>query len=499
LFEPLDNKVYNILMPNLDSVTLLKEQVLQKRPVLRDIFQANAGKSVRSYTDSVIQNGRQINNQRKEEFITALRAEVGLYFPPAVADSVALQMQDNYCLSTAEHHGPLTHPFFVHSNLLTIGQGLDNTVILAVGNVSLNNQSYPRGLILHSAGGQRHRLPFFSSKTRLSPLFGHRPFEKRDLDQLRQRLLGGNLSKELQVKVLELIDRVYDVPEVLGQATFSSQVTVSNGRLWQNFFSATAQKTPRLIMLQLEGLILRLLKQHHLFFCTEISELLFNTKIRSAIIEHFDGIPGNFSIKEKKGTFLFWALPVGRRRRQQLWPEGDYLSSDDGYSVRLSPEAISQAIERGELVPNMFLGSLLLSKYYGVKCLGGFSQGTYLTAIHRAYNQMRGSINKFEDHHTKGLRSDFVLGYFKNSFGSFSAASGIDLALHNTPQSWEAFSRAANILTLEEAMMPLFPELYRELYHQQDQDPELLKLGANDIVNFYHIADKISACINILS
>ena len=480
---------------------MLKEKILQKRPVLKEIFEANRDISVREYANSLISQSSKPDSKRKQEFVSTVFAEAGRHFPASVAQSIAGEMQTHYCVSTAEHHGPLTHPFFVHSNLLTIGQGLKSTVILAVGNVSMNNSSYPRGLIFHSADGAEHRLPLFSAKNRVAPVFNHRPFGQGDLNRLQNNLkhkvslslFGPGLAK----KVAELIERAYGSPEVLEKSKFSEQVSVSNSILWKSFFQASGVEVPNLAMLQLENIVLRLLVDFHIFSATEISDILFNPATFEAVKDNFDNIPGNFSIKEKKGTFLFWAWSKKTGRRERLWPAGGKLESEQGYCVRMQPEDLHAAIGRGELIPSTFLSLLLLSEYYGVKCLGGFTQGTYLTQLHRAYIKMSGASGIFPDNHTKGLRSDFIIGYFRSQTGRLVGASGIDLALHNNKESWNGFKQTMEKLTLEESMAPLFPELYRALYSGDSQQPELSKIGMDDIINYYRLADKITPCINI--
>jgi hypothetical protein len=250
-------------------------------------------------------------------------------------------------------------------------------------------------------------------------------------------------------------------------------------------------------MLQLEDIVLRLLTEHHIFSETEISNILFNPIMLNPVIKTFDGIPGNFFIKEKKGTFLFWALSKKTGRRERLWPKGGRLESEQGYSVRLQPEDIRAAIGREELIPSTFLSLLLLSEYYGVKCLGGFTQGTYLTQLHQAYIKMSGASDILPVNHTKGLRSDFIIGYFHSSVGKLVGASGIDLALHNNKESWNYFKQTMEKLTTEESMAPLFPELYRALYNPDQQDPELSKITMDDIINYYKLPQKVTPCIEV--
>ncbi len=487
-------------MTNTEAVGELKAKILAKRPILAGLFERYANTSVGEYNRILGPTAVAVDAVRKQDFIAAISAEVAGHFSSAVAASTARQLKEEYMVSTAEHHGPLTHPFFVHSNLLAASRPRKNIIVLAVGNVSLNNSSYPRGLIFHGADGAEHRLPFFPWRERMSAVFGQRAFDRRDLNRLdgalNYKIQSRELSAPAAAAVREFVHEVYGQPEILEQPDYNHQIVKTNDRLWKQFFVRSAFQPPRLLTLQLEDVVIKLLCRHHLFAQTEIYDLIFSPEVHELLKQHADGIPGNFQLKQGKGTFLFWHYSGNGRR--QLWLKGGDLVSAEGDRVELRPQAIAAALESGRLIPGTFLSLLLLSEYYGVKCLGGFSQGTYLTRMHQAYNLMRGRpAEDFNREHSSGLRSDFVLGYFQDNLGRFQAASGLDLALHNHPKFWEIFSETIGKLTLEQAMAPLFPELYRALYSAAEQQPELSKITADDIINFYNLPDKIIPCINI--
>jgi hypothetical protein len=90
---------------------------------------------------------------------------------------VTESLSKNYAVSTAEHHGPLGHPFFFQSAIL---RGLVNPeeaiVNLCTSHVSLGNSSYPRGIVFHGDGvhapAEYLHIPFFSAGKRMSPVFG---------------------------------------------------------------------------------------------------------------------------------------------------------------------------------------------------------------------------------------------------------------------------------------------------------------------------------------
>ncbi len=482
-----------------DSIQILRSKILEKRPILGQIFEDHSSISVNDYSANLNRSPQEISNNRKKEFISVFIDIAKKYFDQPALESLDRQLTEHYCISTAEHHGPMMHPFFVHSNLLASISDLENIIVLAVGNVSLNNSSYPRGLVMHSADGAQVNLPFFSSDERMSPVFGHRGYNNQDLAKLhtlvKEKSSHKILSRQVADNLQNVIDWIYG--SAAGEQYYSDQITRTNFKLWQYLLRYGQAKMPRLVNLQLEDIILQLLTRHHLTQRTEIHDLIFNQDIRSLSLRETDGIPGNFSLKEKKGTFLFWAIPSGSRHRQQLWPEGNYLVSSQGYRLLLEPTEIELAINRGELIPNMFLGMVMLSEYYGVKCLGGFSQGTYLTKMAEAYTRIFALDPRPGIAHTTGLRSDLVLAYFQDRSGHLRGASGLDLVLHHTPDSWLRFCQTAKKLTLEESMAPLFPELYRILYTNEERDQSLAFLTNHDMVLHYGLTEKISPCIGI--
>lgn len=62
-----------------------------------------------------------------------------------MAESVVNALSRNYAVSTAEHHGPMGHPFFFQSTLLrAITQSERLVINFATSHVSLGNSSYPR-------------------------------------------------------------------------------------------------------------------------------------------------------------------------------------------------------------------------------------------------------------------------------------------------------------------------------------------------------------------
>lgn len=83
-----------------------------------------------------------------------------------MADTVVKSLSENYAVSTAEHHGPMGHPFFWQSTILRgIVNPSEAIINLCTSHVSLGNSSYPRGLVFHGDGANAPlpylHIPFF--------------------------------------------------------------------------------------------------------------------------------------------------------------------------------------------------------------------------------------------------------------------------------------------------------------------------------------------------
>lgn len=121
-------------------------------------------------------------------------------FSPEISSQVLESLHRNYCVSTAEHHGPMGHPFFFQSAIL---RGLVNPgeaiVNFCTSNVSLGNSSYPRGFVFYGDGdnaGQEYlHLPLFSAHQRMKPVFGLLAYSHENLESITMPKLRTYLSE----------------------------------------------------------------------------------------------------------------------------------------------------------------------------------------------------------------------------------------------------------------------------------------------------------------
>ncbi|KKT19546.1 MAG: hypothetical protein UW03_C0016G0003 [Candidatus Peregrinibacteria bacterium GW2011_GWA2_43_8] len=250
--------------PPLDQLfNQLKDSILSKKPVLKEILQKKGSKKLYDYAKEYIDiNLVPTIHQRQDEFLFTFKKEVTKLLGARIATGATEQLRKYYYVSTADHHGPICHPFFLSSNLIAAAPSyfekedpvLNNVIVLACGNVSLDNSSYPRGLLFNTFNDGKlelHKLPFFPASTRQCPVYRYPAYKKDDIDRVKNTLAGKvkdkHLAENQAAKVTHILDEIYLKPEALDSEYFSEQVTKTNYELWKKFFDSDGYGAPNLI------------------------------------------------------------------------------------------------------------------------------------------------------------------------------------------------------------------------------------------------------------
>lgn len=497
----------------------LKKQVLKVRPILAELIEKHGNKNLYQYAKEYKDvNTNPIIESRKAELIDTLYNITEKRLGKDIAESMSRQLKKYYFVSTTDHHGPISHSYFLNTNLVQALNCMDgkdpemnNVIALSCANISLNNSSYPRG-ILFQARTNNHthleKLPFSPAADRLCPVYDYHAYTPQDIQRVKKVIAEKTRNKEitspLQEKLLCLIDEIYANNALYNSTDFSEQITKSNHKLWNKLFQKNNISVPNLIFIEQELLVVDLLVHYHLFNDTILNKMIFEPDYAELIEKYFEGMEGGFSRLNKTGTYLFWGLPKGAKYRLQLWRQGDYLISENGeYKIRLSSDDIKDALERKALIPSMLLTFFVLSFYYGLKCLGGFCQVNYLTFMKDAYVKMHAQRQNYKTIEacvrvqTKEF-NEFTIAFSQNPGEKMSLATGIDLYLYGKENLWSQISKMANNITLEEALNPLMPEFYTVMCSAKDRKPELAAISSEQIIRFTGLDKKISPCIEIV-
>ncbi len=494
----------------------LKSMVLTKRPILAEILKKRGQKNLLEYSNEYVDvNLSPALPKRQNELLETMHELVEERFGTTIADSVTKQLRKYYFVSTADHLGPLSHPFFVNSNLLTAVTMLShsdpllkNIIVLGCANIAYNNSSFPRGLLFNNYINNQYilqRLTFLPAKPNPHIIYSMPSYNPDSLKKLYASLHAMFAKNEIRKReydiILELIKEIYDRQEILACKDYCEQSAKTNFALWKKFFKASDIILPNLIHLEKELLVVKLLNKYHLYQDTIINHILFDPEYESYINNYFEGIYGSFSRADLRGTYLFWALPKDRREYTQLWRKDNYLVSRDGsYKIELRPETLKNAMETKELIPNILLKFMVVSFYYGLKCLGGFNQVNYLTLMKNNYIKMNADLGNYRSiemcarAQTKEMIDGLSIAFLQSPGNPFTLATGLDLILYGHKDGWNNLTHVVKNLSFEEAFSPLLPEIYRISYEKKDWEENLLKITDRDINKLKRIGGKIKPC-----
>lgn len=436
------------------------------------------------------------NKKRQEEFLLVLNKEISRLLGDEIAKSVTDQLQKNQSFSTAQHFSSIIHPRNLNATLQSAlpffeadpnNEACQNIIVLSCANISFDNPWFPRGIIFHTLTDEiftANRLVFFSRKVRPLPITYFPAYEESAIIEMQEKiqdmknkqLLPESTFKKLQ----ETLDVIFKDLKVLACKTFTDQITITSFAIWKKILEAVSDNLhiPNLVFLEQENIVLQLLLTYHIGKPTIINEILFNPKYHALIEEYFDGIQGGFSIKNKSGTFLFWAIPKEQKYRTQLFRNENMLESLDGsYKIELTPESIIRGIKEKELIPSTQLSMILLSLYYGYALTGGMEQANYLTLTKEAYIKLLEKIGDQENIDacndtitTNNVITRPVLTFLENNIGNRDGASGLDLLLYGKKGSWNKVLEASKKVTLGTLIDRTLPNIYDE--HCPDEEKE---------------------------
>lgn len=455
----------------------LRDKVLYHTPVFKRILEQKGDLPLFDFFQETAGESPTVSEARQAELFAVIKDLVSKYINSEVGEKAVEQLRVRYQVSTTDHHGPITHPFFANSHFI---QSLVNEkykhsciFVFSVGGVSLNNSSFPRGFFFHDENFKEIRLPFFSLHYRHHPVYSLPSYRESDVKALLATVdKKRGLRESVKEKLRQFLRDVCLHPRMFLAQDYSEQITLMNYDLWKKL---PGQEDTNLIYIEQEDVVANLLMRYHLEHDTIISRLLTDESWLRAFEKYFDGVVGAFSHLrppradypgQARGTILFWAVQGGERK--QLIRNGLALLSDDGkYRVSLEPAALHEAILKKEIIPSMALTFIILSFYYGLSCGGGFLQVSYLTAMKDAYRSMlktagagQDEIDSLDSIKTDYFCGEFVLGTLANQAGR-APATPLDFLLYSDANTFARLRDTASECTLNEAVDQMMPELYK--------------------------------------
>jgi len=435
----------------------MRKAVFAQKPVFKAILGRYGDWSLTDYYDQLGANYKPsaTPKARRKELENALIRKTKKLLGKRVADELKKYLAKRYVVSTAGHHDFATHPFFANY-LIAAGYsntdaGLPVVPVLTCSGISLNNSSFPRGLLFHDDQEMERRIKLVSLKNHHHPVYGYPSYHAatlaeailsvdKGLTDILKKTLGG---KALKKKLL------------------SDQIGLAVQALYKNLSGLSRTEV---VYLPQEEIVVDLFIKHHLKQKTIINRVVFDKTIRESFINLFEGIIGARDTRKGTGTHLFWG--IGKTGRVAMHLQDSQLASEDGaIVVALTPAAIKKALEKKQLMPAMSFTFTLLSFYYGLACAGGFSQVNYLTEMKKAYLKLLKTIpgSDTEVSLAEGVPTDLFAGEFVLATldTKSTAATALDIMLRHGIFTEARLRKLLKATSLNEGVNRMIPELYR--------------------------------------
>ena len=368
--------------------------------------------------------GRAASFQKRDDVAETVYTYAAPLLGKTVASTASQELMQCPLVMTANHHGVDFFSQSVQGSLLFSmlsknGRGPGRTaLVFSCGAIPLDNITYPLGMLLYHAGVQETKalpvkLPVFSNRFRRMLVSVAGPIDKamvqRAQSRVKRMIQQKKISPSLSESVPAIFSQDYGASEVLNQSSYSRQSVVLNSRIWNRLF-ADARPPSQLLYLELEQICGKLLGKDLLDCNSLVGRILFDTKLRQAVIEELNGAKACWdlsqllqrvsnapSAKRKKGnvngcgTTFFWGI-TDRGRRIPLCLEADGVDretlrgvDDRGslFELAFTPKSIVQALKEKRLLPSLFTCFTVLSFARGIACAGGYYQAEYLPHMQR--------------------------------------------------------------------------------------------------------------------
>lgn len=333
-----------------------------------------------------------------EDLLTEVRDYFTPFFGAETAGECADVLRRRRCLSTANHHHPAFEYMTVQDTILCDRwlrtQGETGAVVpfLSCANPRLDNNVYPRGMLVYdcTAPGGCLRLPFYPFKLRhacVAAVEGISPdMVDNALDRLRQEMRRGSCSLRTADELERFCREVLLSDRVQRCGTLWEQTTVINAMLSQRYFT---DRAPQYLWMPMETLTARLLERDFRTEAALTGQLLFRQELRASLLRELNGVSGCWT-GDTGGTHFFWGLdrraalfPLRLRESAGTAALTGQSSLGEAVTVPLTPQALTEGLRDGSLLPGLFLCFLEAHFLRDFTVFGGFYQPTYLAEMRR--------------------------------------------------------------------------------------------------------------------
>ena len=434
----------------------IRKTVFDAKPVFARILAEHGNETLAGYFGKTV-SAPTVSEERKAEFLEVFGEQVSRVLGTEIAAKAVSDFSRVWSVSTADHHGPLTHPFFGNSALVRANSASikkeGSIFVFSCGGISMDNSSFPRGFLMHDGSGEEVRLRLVSRTESNRPEHSRPAYKVADAWHLEHSLAISTLSEDTKNSFRQHVLSLCMSNGALTLPWYADQMTWINFHMWKKVPGSSGVD---LVYIEQETLVSELLRRKHIGHDTLISRLLFDEVFLNAYEEHMDGIMGAHSRDAQRGSFLWWGIENGNR-----------ISLQRGDTRIASPEAVLKGLENRTLMPTMALTFIVLAFYYGIECGGGFSQVNYLEDMKQAYLNILSRVGSLasEADYVQTCRTDSFMGEFVlATLGTAQqkvAATPQDLIVYGDLNTADKIAKQIQTIALRDAVDGIMPELYK--------------------------------------
>ncbi len=361
------------------------------------------------------------------------------YAAPLLGEEAAAmareELKQSPVVLTANHHGVDYFAQSVQGTLLFSQRKLPDgstarTVpVLACGSISMNNLTYPRGMLAYDLHSEKKlpdvtKIPIFPNRVAGKTVTWVPNYDLNSIKRTKKSVLRmereSQLSKQSASVITDILHKEYSSPELLAFNKYSDQAVILNAQLWSRMFSSISSR-PELFYLEMEKVCSLLLKKDLMNEQSLLSFVLFDSELRKLVLTSLNQVKGCWVLKELEqrwldkdcpqklkskscGTFLFWwideegrrvpLLPVNVQGRELLRGVDD---RGETVELPLDSKSLSAFLDSGQLLPSVFSCFLSMALARGITCAGGYYQAEYLALMKQGLCKALKSVPGYEE------------------------------------------------------------------------------------------------------
>lgn len=342
-------------------------KILEKRPQLASHLSVNQSVGERAKQMLVGAPLSQRGSQIRVAFQKIARDKIHNLYGESLAHRFDTDFSRLRAFSTADHHGALSFPLLINSNLLhhigCTAASMGFQLVLPCSTVPLSNVSFPRGWFF-----KNRKLPLVPSKwsehtTYLMP--------KSDFSSFEGAVARTELVREEKAFLFEFHKEMHNPLLFENCRDYSDQLSILSHKIWPRYFAESTNIAP-LFALTAEDILAKLFIESVIpDQSLPLYQAIFNTKTRTLLLDAMKNLPGALG-PQGGGTQLFWGARSDGRALS-LRVEGNFLIGTD-FKLELEPTAISEALVNKKIYSSQVVFYGLLAFHAGYQLLGGFNQ-----------------------------------------------------------------------------------------------------------------------------